>query len=136
MATAPMHETAKPIVRYFHGGNCGLKVGDYILPPLKTGRKSVSDFGAGPVHQKDSVYISVSQTDAQLFASANREPVVHEVEPEGDHSSDPDCTSGVSFTCSRAKVIAVYKMSGKNIKKARIALIAGSHRPGHETQSK
>jgi rifampin ADP-ribosylating transferase len=136
MSSAPLPATAKPCVRYFHGGNRGLKVGDYILPPSETGSDSASDFGAQIVHRKDRVYVSTRQTDAQLFASVSREPVVYEVEPEGELAPDPDCTSGVSFTCPKAKVIAVHRISGKNIKKARKALIAGSHRRAREAKSK
>ena len=128
MTSAPIQGTAKPVARYFHGGNRGLNVGDYIMPPSETGRESASDFGAQIVHRKDRVYVSTRQSDAQLFASASHEPVVYEVEPEGQLAPDPDCVSGVSFTCSKAKIIAVHKISGKNIKKARKALIAGSHR--------
>jgi hypothetical protein len=133
MASAPIQGTAKPVARYFHGGNRGLKVGDYILPPSETGRNSASDFGAQIVHRKDRVYATTSLTDAQLFASGSHDPVVYEVEPEGELAPDPDCTSGVSFTCPKAKIIAIHRISGKNIKKARKALIAGSRRRARET---
>ena len=126
MTSAPIQGTAKPVARYFHGSNRGRKVGDYILPPSETGRASASDFGAEIVHRKDRVYVTTSLTDAQLFASGSHEPVVYEVEPEGELASDPDCTSGVSFTCPKAKIIAVHKISGKKIRKARKVLIARS----------
>ena len=128
MTNAPIQKTAKPIARYFHGSNRGLKVGEYILPPSETGRESASDFGAQIVHRKDRVYVSTRQRDAELFASANREPVVYEVEPEGEVAPDPDCKSGASFTCAKAKIIAIHKISGKNIKKARKVLMSQAHR--------
>jgi hypothetical protein len=128
MTSAPKEGTAKPVTRYFHGGNRGLKVGDYILPPSQTGRESASNFGAGIVHRKDRVYVSTRQNDAQFFAAASHEPVVYEVEPIGEIMLDPDCTSGVSYACPKAKVIAVHKISGKSIKKARKALLAGPQR--------
>jgi hypothetical protein len=128
MTSAPIQGTAKPVARYFHGSNRGRKVGDYILPPAETGRASASDFGAEIVHRKDRVYVTRSLTDAQLFASGSHEPVVYEVEPEGELAPDPDCTSGGSFTCPKAKIIAVRKIAGKKIKKGRKVLIARSHR--------
>jgi rifampin ADP-ribosylating transferase len=122
MTNAPIQGNANPVVRYFHGGDRGLKVGDYILPPSDTGRPSVSDFGAQIVHRKDRVYVSTRLGDAQFFASASQKPVVYEVEPEGDLAPDPDCISGVSFTCSKAKIIAVHKIRGKIIKKHQKAM--------------
>jgi hypothetical protein len=136
MTNAPIQESAKPVARYFHGGNRGLKVGDYILPPSVTGRSSASDFDAKIIHRKDRVYVSTSQSDAQLCASGCREPIVYEVDPEGELERDSDCKSGVSFACPKARIISVHKISGKNIKKARKAWIAGSHRRAREAQSK
>jgi hypothetical protein len=104
MTNAPIQKNAKPVARYFHGGNRGLKVGDYILPPSVTSRDSASDFDAHIVHRKDRVYVSTSQSDAQFFVSASPEPIVYEVEPEGELVPDPDCNSGVSFTCHKAKI--------------------------------
>jgi hypothetical protein len=127
----------KPVTRYFHGGNRGLKIGDYILPPSVTGRDSLSNYGAQKVCRKDRVYVSVARTDAQLFASRsdNDNPIVYEVEPEGELEPDPDCISGASFACEKAKIVAVHKISGKSIKKARKAWIAGSHRRAREAKS-
>jgi hypothetical protein len=119
--------SAKSAARYFHGGKRGLKVGDYILPASVTGRESASNFGVQN-HRKDRVYVSTTLTDAQLFASASLDPIVYEVNPEGELAPDPDCRSGVSFTCPKAKIVSVHKIPGKTIKKARKALIAGSHR--------
>ena len=78
------------------------------------------------VHRKDRVYVSTALTDAQLFASGNPEPIVYEVEPDGDIEPDPDCKSGVSYTCRRAKIVSIHKIPGKQIKKARKVLIAAS----------
>ncbi len=132
MTRARRNRTAKPVARYFHGGNSGLKRGEYILPPSETGRDSASDFGAQIVHRRDRVYVSTSLTDAQLFASANADPVVYEVEPEGELTPDPDCKSGVSFACPKAKIVAVHKISRKKIRRARAVLRAGSDRRARE----
>lgn len=123
MTHAPIQGNAKPVARYFHGGNRGLKIGDYILPPSETRRASASDFGAQLVHQKDRVYVTTRLTDAQFFASGSQKPIVYEVEPEGELAPDPDCNSGVSFTCSKAKIIALRKIPGKIIKKHQQAMM-------------
>jgi hypothetical protein len=100
--------TQKPITPYFHGGNRGLKVGDDILPPSNTDQESASDFGAEAVHRKDRVY----------------NPVVYEVEPEGELEPDPDCISGVSFACPKAKIIAIHEISVETIEKYRKMMLA------------
>jgi hypothetical protein len=126
MTSAPMQRKAQPVVRYFHGGNRGLKVGGYILPPSETGQSSVSDFDAQAqrVHRRDRVYVSTSPADAEFFAAASREPVVYEVEPEGEIEPDPDCTSGVSFACLKARIVSVHNIAGETIKKHRDAMRA------------
>lgn len=122
MINALIQRNAKPVARYFHGANHGLNVGDYILPPSVTGRNSTSDFGARIVHRKNRVYVSTRQSDAEFFASASPKPIVYEVEPEGELEPDPDCISGVSFACPKAKIISIHKISGKIIKKHRKAM--------------
>src|SRR5438105_14899367 len=57
----------KSTTRYYHGGNRGLKVGQFILPPSETGKESATDFGAAKVHRKDRVYVSTRLEDAQFF---------------------------------------------------------------------
>jgi hypothetical protein len=128
MSDAPVL-SAKPPLRYFHGGNRGLKIGGYILPPSVTGRESASDFGAQKVHRKDRVYVSTRRDDAYFFASASPDPIVYEVAPEGDIEPDPDCKVGGSYACPKAKIIGIQKIPGKQIKKHRKKLIARSHRP-------
>jgi hypothetical protein len=135
MASNLTQESETRVVRYFHGGNRGLKVGEYVLPPSETGTESASDFGAQKAHRKDRVYVSTELTDAQLFASGHPKPIVYEVEPDGDIESDPDCKSGVSYTCLKAKIVSIHKIPGKQIKKARKVLIAASHRRAREERS-
>jgi hypothetical protein len=38
--------------RFYHGGDTGLKVGDFILPPNETGTA-----GLNPLRRKDRVYV-------------------------------------------------------------------------------
>ena len=111
--------------RYFHGGNKGLPVGAYILPPSTTKALSTSDlvFTSGN-HREDRVYVTTVLRDAQLFASPNKNPVVYEVEPEGTLEDDPDVEqSGRSYACEKAKIIAIHKVPGKLIMKARKAAL-------------
>jgi hypothetical protein len=111
--------------RYFHGGSKGLRVGGYILPPGTTKALSTSDlvFTAGN-HRTDRVYVTTVFRDAQRFASPNKKPVVYEVEPEGTLEDDPDAEqSGHSYACEKAKIIAIHKVPGKVIKKARQAAL-------------
>jgi hypothetical protein len=107
--------------RYFHGGNRGLKVGEYVLPPSETGRVSASDTASNPearkVHRNDRVYISTDLSEARRFASGQDDPTIYEVEPEGGIESDPDNTTGAAFTCLRATVVSIHKVPGKIIKK-------------------
>jgi hypothetical protein len=111
--------------RYFHGGNKGLRVGGYILPPATRGALSTSDLVAtAGNHRRDRVYVTTVFADAQLFASPNRKPVVYEVEPEGTLEDDPDVEqSGRSYACEKAKIISIHKVPGKVIKKARQAAL-------------
>jgi hypothetical protein len=124
MTNAPVQTNAQPVARYFHGGNRGLKAGDYILPPSETGRSSVSDFGAQRVHRKDRIYVSTRLGDAAFFASASDEPVVYEVEPAEPVEPDPDCISGVSFACPKAKIVSIHEIPSAVIEKHREAMRA------------
>jgi hypothetical protein len=114
----------RPTTRYFHGGDRGLKVGDHILPPSNTGQESASDFGAAPVHRRDRVYVSKGQSHAEFFASGTPDPIVYEVEPEGKLEPDRDCTSGVSFACPKAKIVAIHEISAETIEKYRKMMLA------------
>jgi hypothetical protein len=64
------------------------------------------------------VYVTPSIVDAQFYASAAPNPVVYVVIPEGEIEHDPDCNRpGGSFSCPKAKIIAIKKIPGKVIKK-------------------
>ena len=113
------------ILRYFHGGGRGLSVGAYVLPPSVTKVRAVSDYAPmGGLHRKDRVYVTTELSDAQLFAAASRKPVVYEVEPIGTLEDDPDCRlPGRSYACEKAKIIAIHKVPGSLVKKARKVLL-------------
>lgn len=110
--------------RYFHGGARGLRVGDFILPPIQTGKVSTSDIVANKVHRRDRVYLTPDMAAASLYASVHREPMVYEAEPVGEMEPDPDCIApGLSIACPQAKITAIHKVPGKVIKMARKALM-------------
>lgn len=110
---------------YFHGGQRGLRIGGYILPPSETKKFSTSDYIANQVHRRDRVYITPDLAAASLYASVHQLPTVYEVVPEGDLEPDPDCFEpGLSSACPRAKIVAIHKVPGKIIKRARKALLA------------
>jgi hypothetical protein len=114
--------------RYFHGGNKGLRVGEYLLPPATTKALSTSDLvNTHGNHRTDRVYVTTDFRDAQMYAAPNRKPVVYEVELEGSVEDDPDSTlSGRSYACEKAKIISIYKVPGKVINKVRqVALSKG-----------
>jgi hypothetical protein len=114
--------------RYFHGGNKGLRVGEYLLPPATTKAESTSQLvDTCGKHRTDRVYVTTVFTDAQMFAAPNRKPVVYEVEPEGSLEDDPDSKlSGRSYACEKAKIISIHKVPSKVIKKVRqVALSKG-----------
>jgi Rifampin ADP-ribosyl transferase len=89
--------------RYFHGGNRGLQVGQYILPQSETGVQGMSH----PLFRKDRVYFTPHIDHARYFASAAASPVVYEVTPEGDVEDDPDTPQGASYASAKAKIVAI-----------------------------
>lgn len=111
-------------MRHFHGGNRGLRVGDFILPAAETRKQSTSDIITNNVHRRDRVYVTPDMAAASLYASVHFLPTVYEVTPEGELEPDPDCICpGLSSACQRAKIVAIHKVPGKVIKKARAALL-------------
>jgi hypothetical protein len=114
-------------VTYFHGGNRGLQVGDYILPQSETG----AEYAPHELHRKDRAYITPSIDAANFYGSKpwHKNPVVYVVKPEGEIEADPDCNvPGGSFACQKARVIAIKKIPGKVIKKHRKAMLKNAFR--------
>jgi hypothetical protein len=111
-----------PAARYFHGGNAGLKVDDYILPPSVTGVPQ-NGIVSSQVRRKDRVYVTTDVVAAIGWASAHPRPQLYEVEPEGELTSDPDDKrTGVTAECSKAKIAVVHTIPEDTIEKARAAL--------------
>src|SRR5260370_27947399 len=102
--------------RYFQGGNRKLHVGYYLLPPADTGVFGMSHLN--PLCRPDRVYLTRSIDGARFFASAAANPVVYEAVPKGEIEPDPDCTEpGISIACQQARIVAIYKIPRKGIKK-------------------
>jgi hypothetical protein len=72
--------------RYYHGGDAGLPVGQYIRPPDVTGKDNM--IGPNPLRKKDRVYVTKDIAAAMFFASGSNNPMVDEVTPEGDIEDD------------------------------------------------
>lgn len=109
--------------RYYHGGDGGLKIGEYILPPNDTGKDNM--IGLNPLRKKDRVYVTKDIAGAMWFASRSDSPVVYEVTPEGNIEDDPDHkTKGISFACPKAKIVALYNVPDEVIQRNRLQMIA------------
>lgn len=86
--------------RYYHGGDAGLLVGQYIEPPNVTGKDNT--VGLNPLRNKDRVYVTKDIAGAMFFASRSDSPTVYEVTPEGEIEDDPDHRAkGISFACPK-----------------------------------
>jgi hypothetical protein len=95
--------------RYYHGGDGGLQIGQYILSAKEIGKDNM--MGLNPLHQTDRVYVTQDIAGAMFFASGHKTPIVYEVKPEGHLEDDPDHrTKGISFACPKAKIIAIYNV--------------------------
>jgi len=98
-------------------------VGDYVLPPEAV---PGADFADHPLHERKRVYVSTALAHAHFFASRRPDPVVYEVEPEGAIQPDPDCSVGVSFTCPKAKIVAILEIPRAEIEKYRAMMLANT----------
>lgn len=108
--------------RYYHGGYGGLRPGQLILPPSKTGAASTAQFGAADICRTDRVYVTTNFAAAYTFACLHwsGRGKVYEVAPIGPLEQDPDATyDGYSFQCEAARVVRVRRVKGKDIRNAR-----------------
>jgi hypothetical protein len=109
--------------RYYHGGDAGLLVGQYILPPDVTGKDNMA--GLNPLRKRDRVYVTKDIAGAMFFASRSDSPIVYEVTPDGDIEDDPDHKKkGISFACPKAKIVAIYQVPNEVIQRNRLQMIA------------
>lgn len=101
--------------RYYHGGIPGLKKGDKILPPARTGRSTLLKYGREidpkGVQREDRVYLTTDHRAAELFAATYPRGDVYKVVPDGDVEEDPDCLElGLSYQCQSATIKAVIRV--------------------------
>ncbi|WP_244618883.1 NAD(+)--rifampin ADP-ribosyltransferase [Rhizobium sp. 18065] len=114
---------------YFHGGFGGLSVGQIVLPPSRSGAPSTASFGAAAVCNRDAVYVTPDFEAAMMFACAHQSGrgKVYQVEPIGELARDPDAKGdGYSFECPAARVVRVFKIRGKIIRKTQKMLLEGT----------
>jgi hypothetical protein len=98
-------------------------VGDYILPPNQTGKDNM--MGLNPLRRKDRVYITKEIAGAMFFASGSDNPLVYEVEPEGELEDDPDHKGkGISFACPKAKIVGFHNIPDYVVQRNRLQMIA------------
>lgn len=114
---------------YYHGGYGGLRIGDLVLPPTITGVASCAHFGAAGVCRRDRVYITSQYQNALEVAATHPSGrgKVYEVLPIGVITVDPDALRMPgqvpwSWECEVAKVVAIHKPRGKDIKRIKKAL--------------
>ena len=117
---AGRHSDQRP---YFHGGNAGLKVGGYILPPSET---NAPQNGNVPSHirGKDHIYMVRDFIEAAPWAAHHLNPTIYEVEPEGAIENDPDVDKpGLSYRCPKAKIVAVHEIPANLLAAAKHELL-------------
>lgn len=99
---------------YFHGGFPGLKVGDLVLPPDRSGTEhrlseTAAEIGAPAlITRTDVVYVATGRDVARAFAAFYPDGALYRVDPVGALETDPDCgVPGLSWMCPAAEVLAV-----------------------------
>ena len=108
------------MVKYYHGGYGELKEGQHVLPPILTKAPSLARFGGRGVCDTNKVYVCTEFDGALLYACMHQSGhgKVYEVEPIGDLIEDIDAKhTGFSFACDRAKIVKVFRVKGKTIKR-------------------
>ena len=99
---------------FFHGGFPGLKVGDLLLPPDRTGTEhrlsaTTASLG-GPAHatRTDVVYLTTERQVARAYAAFYPDGALYQVLPQSPVDPDPDCLQpDLSWHCPAAVVVAV-----------------------------
>jgi len=99
---------------YFHGGYPGLKPGDLVLPPDRSGTDrrlsaTVAELG-GPAHAQrtDLVYLTTDRQVARAYAAFYPDGALYNVIAASPVDPDPDCEMpGLSWQCPYGIVAAV-----------------------------
>lgn len=99
---------------YYHGGVPGLRLGDELLPPSRTGARSVADIAremameGSEVTSNDHVFLGTTVEVAVLFAAlypALHGGWVYECEPIGPIAPDPDYRGGDGLSVQAASAV-------------------------------
>jgi hypothetical protein len=106
--------------RYYHGGAPGLRLGALLLPPCKTGARSLAAIarehrrdlrGKSIAHMReDRVYFGSKLEIAVLYAALHPSPRggwVYEVAPEDPIEPDPDYRGDGSFQAPAAVIVKI-----------------------------
>lgn len=112
-----LSDAAEPV--YFHGGVPGLKLGDRILPPTRTGVLAAADFGAahgiatGHV-RRDRVYMTTELGEASVFAAMHpsNQGEVYVVEPLPPIEPDPDYLGPGRIAWMAAEAMVIRRLGG------------------------
>lgn len=110
--------------KLYHGGQPGLKPGDFILPPSETDADSLANYGNYKC-SLDRVYLTTNLKAAIIYAAAHpsRKGMVYLVSPEGPLEDDPDCKEpGFSYACPKARILSRRKLSNRTRKRVLRAL--------------
>lgn len=100
----------------FHGGQRGLRLGGWILPPSKSGARgtlleTARRHNIASPAKADVVYVAAAFEAALFFAASHpSRGWVYEVEPHGELRPDPDCDlPGLSWECEKARIVGIRK---------------------------
>lgn len=116
----PVAKLAKPS-RYFHGGNFGLQIGDFILPPSVTGVPQNGEVSSD-IRRADRIYMVRTFDEAAIHAAHHEYPRIYEVEAMGVVEDDPDAP-GTAFQCEKARIVNVPKIPPDMLLAARKVLL-------------
>ena len=116
---------------YFHGGFPGLKVGEYLLPACETGVRGLDDWSSSNSDDIGKfVYVTTNMPAARLYAAmypGKNGGTVYECLPEGNLAPDKDCDlAGISFSCSRALIIAEHPITYSAVQWLRSSMMRAS----------
>lgn len=114
---------------FYHGGAPGLRRGDWLLPPDKTGAPCSSDYVAEDnPHRRDLVYVTTDRCAAFFYAAMYPgDPFghVYKVEPVGKIEPDPDCREpGLSYQVPGARVLRRIRVKPKLLHMIRLHVLA------------
>jgi len=109
---------------YLHGGQRGLEVGSYLLPPDVTKAKGTireqavrMGLATDGVSRGDRVYMTTRWEAAVLYAALHPSlGQVYVVTPEGELEEDPDCNEGgISYQAPKALITRAVDLHPREV---------------------